>query len=130
MGSDQLIELLSQVSTKLIPVAIFILLIYLILFFKHLVEDIKTLNTTLSKANKAIDTANEQLRKLDKPLATAENLSETVDMVHESAKSAVRSTIAIVLDNLDNIKSKLAGKKNSNVSDEPDIVESSEQASE
>ena len=43
--------------------------------------------------SKTLETTNRQLETLDKPLNTLNELSETVDCVHEASKHAVRSTL-------------------------------------
>ena len=63
---------------------------------------------------KTLTTTEEQIRKLDVPLQTAENLSRTVDEVHETTKKAVKSTASFVMSNLDQLKSWIQ-QKNSNV---------------
>ena len=107
MGSDQLIELLSQVSYKLLPIAGLILLIFLIVFFKNLISAIKVLTKTL-------ETTNEQVRKLDKPLETVEDLSNTLDKVHNASKGAIGKGINIAKDGLDSVVEKMQRKKANN----------------
>lgn len=111
MGTDQLIELLSNVCDKLIPVAGLILLIFLIVFIKHLITALKSLNTTLITTNKMVEDCNIQVKKLDKPLATINELSDTVDNVHNVTKNAVTSTIAIILNNLEGIRDWIMNRK-------------------
>jgi uncharacterized protein YoxC len=107
MGSDQLIELLSQVSYKLLPVAGLILLIFLIVFFKGLIDAMKSLKETL-------ETTNDQIRKLDKPLETVEDLSNTIDKVHNASKGAIGKGINIAKDGLDTVVEKMQKKKENN----------------
>ncbi|MFV0382215.1 MAG: histidine kinase [Breznakia sp.] len=104
MGSDQLIELLSKVSLKVLPILGLVLLIYVIIFFKALIEALKNLTKTL-------ETTEEQVRKLDKPLATVEDLSQTVDQVHVASKGAIFKGIQIAKDSLDVVKEKVSKKK-------------------
>ena len=52
---------------------------------KEAAKLIETLKTSLEKT---LDTANDQLKKLDAPLKTAENISNTVDEVNQTAKEA------------------------------------------
>lgn len=104
MGTDQLIEIVSNVCLKLLPVVGLILLIFIIVFIKHLIDVMKSVNVTLSKTNDLVDECKGQMRKLDKPLSTINDLSETVDNVHESAKTAVNTTINAIVTNLENVK--------------------------
>lgn len=108
MGTDQLIILLSQVCSYLLPVAAFILLIFLIVFIYHLIKVMKKLNQTLGSATVMVEECDKQLKKLDGPLATVNDLSKTVDDVHDATKKALTSTIAIIMNNLGNIKEKFS----------------------
>lgn len=113
MGTDQFIITISNVCYYLLPVAGLVLLIFLIVFFKNLITAMKTLNQTLVQANKMVEECDKQIQKLDGPLNTVNELSETIDNVHEASKKALTSTIAIILNNLSVIKEKFADKKNS-----------------
>lgn len=104
MGLDQLLELLSNVSMKALPIVGFIALVFLILFFKHLIEVMKSLNVAVKKLENTLDTANKDLVSLEKPLQTLSDLSETVDYAHEASKQAVKSSVALVISNLSSIK--------------------------
>lgn len=113
MGTDQFIITISNVCYYLLPVAGLVLLIFLIVFFKNLITAMKTLNQTLVQTNKMVEECDKQIQKLDGPLNTVNELSETIDNVHEASKKALTSTIAIILNNLSVIKEKFADKKNS-----------------
>lgn len=104
MGLDQLLELLSNVSMKALPIAGIVVLVFLALFLKHLVEVMKSLNTAVKKLDKTLETANKDLVSLEKPLQTLSDLSETVDYAHEASKQAVKSSIALLLSNFSSIK--------------------------
>lgn len=130
MGTDQLIELLSEVCAKLLPVAGLILLIFLILFIKNLIVALKSLIITLSTTNKMIEDCNIQVNKLDKPLATMNELSESVDQVHTMTKNALTSTIAIILNNLENIRDWIMSRKDKDDDFDSMFEETSEQESE
>lgn len=114
MGTDQLIELLSEVCARLLPVAGLVLLVFLILFVKNLIIALKTLVVTLTTTNKMIEDCNIQVNKLDKPLATMNELSESVDQVHTMTKNALTSTIAVILNNLENIRDWIMSRKDKN----------------
>lgn len=97
MGTDQLIELLSKVSYKLLPIAGLILLIFAIILIYNL--------NALSKELK------EQTKKLDKPLNAVGALSETVEEINGAANKAVKSSLTVVNTKLDDMKEKMATKK-------------------
>ena len=111
MGADQLIEVVSEVCYKLLPVVGFIVLIFVVMFMKHLIDVLKSVNVTLSKTNELVDECKGQMRKLDKPLATVNDLSESIDNVHESTKNAVNSAINVIVANLENVREWLASRK-------------------
>lgn len=96
MGTDQFIELLSDVCLALLPVAGFVLLVYLIILVKNIIK-------TLKQVNVIIDDCDKQVRKLDKPLDTINHVSETVDNIHDATKSAVSSAAAMIISNSNKI---------------------------
>lgn len=104
MGLDQLVELLSNVSKAILPIVGVIALVFLIVFFKHLIMVMKNANETIVTLKKTLDIANSELESLKKPLHTLNELSDTVDNVHEASKHAVRSTMTVLIDNISVIK--------------------------
>lgn len=112
MGTDQLVNAISNLCYKLLPVLGILLLIYLVLLAKNLIDVLKSVNVTLTKTNDLVDECKGQIRKLDKPLGTINDLSETVDNVHESAKAAVNTAINAIIANLENVKHWIQNIKN------------------
>ena len=104
MGLDQLLELLSNVSMKALPIAGLVVLVLLSMFIKHLIQVLKSANEAVRKLEKTLDTANKELVSLEKPLQTLSELSETVDYAHEASKQAVKSSVAIFISNFSSIK--------------------------
>ncbi|MFR6360614.1 histidine kinase [Amedibacterium intestinale] len=104
MGLDQLLELTSNVAVKALPIAGVVVLIFLAIFLKRLVSLLNTTQDCVQSIKKTVETANKELETLEKPLQTLNELSDTVDCVHEASKHAVRSSIAIFLENLTYIK--------------------------
>ena len=51
------------------------------------------------------------LQKLEKPLQTVNELSETVDLVHEASRNAVRSALVTIIENASSIKDWIFSKK-------------------
>lgn len=88
---------LARLCSYILPIVGVIVLIYLVLFLKQLIESLKRLSVTL-------DTANRQLEKLDAPLQTAEDISHSVDQVHQTVKDGVASAAKVVSENVDNAK--------------------------
>ncbi len=128
MGTDQFIMIISKVSMYLLPVAGLVLLVFLILFFRHLIVALKSLNQTLLQTTKMVEDCDVQIKKLDKPLNTINELSDTVDNVHEMTKSALSSTIALIINNLSAIKDKFMNKKNDTCESSEEVFEESEES--
>lgn len=110
MTLDDLLNLLSDVAWKLVPIIVIILLIFIILLIRNVMISMKKLDNVMKKTEITIDTVNRQLEELDGPLHTINDLSNTVDMVHEASKHAVRSALVIIMDNFSSIKNKFTRK--------------------
>lgn len=104
MGLDQLLELTSSVSLKVLPILGVIALIFLIIFLKRLVTVVTNANHAVDSMKVTLDTTNRQLETLDKPLNTISELSDTVDAVHEASKTAVKSAAVAIVENFSTIK--------------------------
>ncbi|MDH6366320.1 MULTISPECIES: hypothetical protein [Breznakia] len=104
MGSDQFIEMLSQVSSKLIPVAVLILIIFLIVCVKNVIESLKTLNKTLT-------TTEAQVKKLDRPLQTVGDISDTVDRFHIKTRDTIDAGLDAAKEGFSAVKEKAKGVK-------------------
>ena len=96
MELDQLLNLTSTVSGKLLPILGATVLVFLIVFVRR-----------------TLDSAGKQLDALDKPMQTLNEISETVDNVHEASKSVIRSLLSSVIDNV-GVLVKKSSKKNNN----------------
>lgn len=104
MGLDQLLELTSAVSVKLLPILGVIVFIFIIIFLRHLIKILMDTRTAMITLNATLETAHKELKQLDGPLNTLSELSETVDAVHEASKHAVRSTLVTIIENFSSIK--------------------------
>ncbi len=94
---DDFFGTIAKVAGWILPVLGVVALIYLIMILKELLSTIKS-------ATKTLDTTELQIRKLDAPLATVENLSHSIDNVSESASKAIKTASSAVTDNFDTIK--------------------------
>lgn len=104
MTLDSFLILLSDTAWKLVPVVLVVLLIYVIILLRHAIE--------LSKQTKqTMHTVQDDLKKLDKPLQTVNELSETIDLVHEASRNAVRSVLVTIIENASSIKDWILSKK-------------------
>ncbi len=100
MELDQLLNLTSTVAGKLLPILGAVVLFFLIQFFRRLVTLMVSANEAVKSLQGTLDSANKQLDLLEKPMQTLNEISETVDNVHEASKSAVRSVIAALVDQM------------------------------
>ena len=104
MTLDSFLILLSDTAWKLVPVALVVLIIYLIVLFRHAIVLTKQTKETL-------DSVQKELKQLEKPLQTVNELSETIDLVHEASRNAVRSALVTVIENASSIKEWILSKK-------------------
>lgn len=104
MTLDSFLILLSDTAWKLVPVVLVVLLIYVIILLRHAIELAKQTKQTMH-------TVQEDLKKLDKPLQTVNELSETIDLVHEASRNAVRSVLVTIIENASSIKDWILSKK-------------------
>ena len=109
MTLDSFVALLSDTAWKLVPVAVVILLIYLIVFVHRLLGVLKNVD--------------EDLQKLERPLQTVNELSETVDLVHEASRNAVRSALVTIIENASSIKDWIFAKKNEGPNEDAAVQE-------
>ncbi|HJB05325.1 MAG TPA: histidine kinase [Candidatus Merdibacter merdigallinarum] len=104
MTLDSFLILLSDTAWKLVPVVLVVLLIYVITLLRHAIELAKQTKQTMH-------TVQDDLKKLDKPLQTVNELSETIDLVHEASRNAVRSVLVTIIENASSIKDWILSKK-------------------
>lgn len=104
MELDQLLNLTSVVAGKLLPICGVIALIFLCIFLRKLIKVMISTNDAVTSMKTTLDSANRQLEALDKPMQTLNELSETVDCVHEASKNAVKSALVTIIDNIGTIK--------------------------
>ena len=104
MTLDSFLILLSDTAWKLVPVVLVVLLIYFIVLLRHTI-------TLVKQTKKTLDTVDADLQKLEKPLKTVNELSETVDLVHEASRNAVRSALVTIIENASSIKDWIFSKK-------------------
>ena len=104
MTLDSFLILLSDTAWKLVPVVLVVLLISVIILLRHAIELAKQTKQTMH-------TVQDDLKKLDKPLQTVNELSETIDLVHEASRNAVRSVLVTIIENASSIKDWILSKK-------------------
>lgn len=104
MTLDSFLILLSDTAWKLVPVVLVVLLIYVIILLRHAIELAKQTKQTMH-------TVQDDLKKLDQPLQTVNEFSETIDLVHEASRNAVRSVLVTIIENASSIKDWILSKK-------------------
>lgn len=105
MTVDELFSTIAKVAGWILPVLGVVIFIYIIRVFSQLLITLKSLTKTL-------DTTQEQIRKLDAPLSTVEDLSHTVDEVHDTTKQAVKASVDYVAKNFNQVRELLRSKTN------------------
>jgi hypothetical protein len=84
---DALLESLSSVSLKLLPILGVAIFVFLIIFLKKSFE-------LLRKLDKTLDQVEQTMKKIDGPINTVVAVSKTIDMVNSAAENAIK-TIAV-----------------------------------
>lgn len=82
MSIDALFAAIAKVANYLLPVLGVVILVYLILLVRTLIDTLKDLSLTLL-------TAESEIKKLDGPLNTVDSISKTIDEVHIKTKDMV-----------------------------------------
>lgn len=97
MQLNEFFDTLSTLCIKVLPLLGVILLVYLIMAVRYLIPCLKN-------ANKTLEEANLQLRKLDVPLNTIQEISKSIDSVHELTKESVKTISLAIYENLNALK--------------------------
>lgn len=103
-GSGDFIDMLSVFSKQILPIVGVVALVLLSVALWHLVKFIKSLDTTIDKVNHTIDNVDQSVDKLQVPLETLENISYSVDSVHEFAKDTIVKSVDMITDNFEIVK--------------------------
>lgn len=104
MTTDQFIEFFSELCSKLLPIVGVIVLIYIILLLRKIIQFFVSLQKTMVTVDSTVSVVEEQIRKLDAPLNTVTEFSETLDNLHEMSQNAVKSTLLALISNLNVIR--------------------------
>ncbi len=102
--SGDFIDLLSVFSKQILPIIGVIALILLCKVLWELVKFVQGLDTTMDKVNDTIDSVDQSVEKLQVPLDTLENLSYSIDSVHEFTKSTIIKSVDMITDNFTIVK--------------------------
>lgn len=118
MELDQLLNLTSVVAGKVLPILGVVAVVFLIIFLRKLIALMITANDTVSSLKITLDSASKQIDALDKPMQTLNDLSETVDHVHDASKSVMKSVLNALVENVSGVI-KMAMKKSEEETIEP-----------
>lgn len=105
MGADELIQIVSDLCLKFLPILGVVLLVYLIILLRRILNLLQNVNHTVDTVNKTVEEVNMQIRKLDAPLNTVAAISLSVDHLHELGQKAVSNTAQMILENIEFLKS-------------------------
>lgn len=90
---DELLQILNEVSTILMPIVGVICLVLLAVVLFNINKTIKRLSTTIDEVDKTLVSTNSKIDQLEGPLNTLNSVSKSVDIVNDSAVNAVTSII-------------------------------------
>ena len=97
MGTDTMIQTLSQLFLYLLPVAGVVFLVYLIKLIKEAREVIKAIQPCLEELAKLSNNCNDQLTKFDKTLTNVAEVSEkTTDLVSHDLVKGVKNVLDVI----------------------------------
>ena len=104
MTTDQFIEFFSELCSKLLPIIGVIVLIYVILLLRKIILFFVSMQKTMITVDSTVSVVEEQIRKLDAPLNTVTEFSQTLDNLHEMSQNAVKSALLALISNLNVIR--------------------------
>ena len=84
---DQLLTLLSDVSTSMLPILGVVMLIFLIIVLVKARNIIKQYSSTIRKLDRTIETINGELDEVKKSLQTLKNISLKIDAFQDGLVS-------------------------------------------
>ncbi len=108
MGTEEVLAAIAQIAMWILPVVGVVVLIYLALLFKKLIE-------TLKEVDKTLVLVDDQVKKLDEPLATVQQISGSVDEIHNKARDVAKSASVAASDNITRAKDWFAERKNKEI---------------
>ena len=104
MTTDQFIEFFSELCSKLLPIIGVFVLIYVILLLRKIIQFFVSMQKTMITVDSTVSVVEEQIRKLDAPLNTVTEFSQTLDNLHEMSQNAVKSALLALISNLNVIR--------------------------
>ena len=104
MTTDPFIEFFSELCSKLLPIIGVIVLIYVILLLRKIIQFFVSMQKTMITVDSTVSVVEEQIRKLDAPLNTVTEFSQTLDNLHEMSQNAVKSALLALISNLNVIR--------------------------
>ena len=104
MTTDQFIEFFSELCSKLLPIIGVIVLIYVILLLRKIIQFFVSMQKTMITVDSTVSVVEELIRKLDAPLNTVTEFSQTLDNLHEMSQNAVKSALLALISNLNVIR--------------------------
>ena len=100
---DELLKALNEVSTILFPIVGVICLVLLGMVLFNINKTIKRLSVTIDEVDKVISSTGSKIDQLDGPLNTLNSVSKSVDIVNDSAVSAISSAVKFSMKHSDSI---------------------------
>ena len=101
---NEFIEASQNLANQLIPVAIVVVLVFIVVLLINCIKFIKELRLNLKDLDITVDLINESLDKAQTPLDTAVVLSKTVNKVHDSGIAVIKEAVGVIIKNVKNYK--------------------------
>lgn len=104
MGMEEFFTVLSDICLKILPVVGVVLFIYLVVLVHRLLQVLGSVHKAVDSANQTIHEVEIQVRKLDGPLQTATEISDSVSKVHQMSEHAIKTIALMMVENFSAIK--------------------------
>ncbi len=107
---DALLLALKDISVQLLPILGALVLIFLCILLKKLVNLMNSLTKTIDNLSPTLKLVDQSLEKCQAPLDSVVKLSHTVDNVHDKTIESVNKASEYMHENMHDIKNKFSEK--------------------
>lgn len=97
MSAEEFLSGFAKFASYLLPIVGVVVLIYLVILMKKLIETLKELDKTMVLVD-------DQVKKLDEPLATVQQLSASVDDMHNKTRDVLKNASHAAEENISKAK--------------------------
>lgn len=108
---DAFLEAAKNLADQILPTLSVVVLAFVLVMVYQIIKFFKELRTNLNDLDKTVDLVNQSLDKVQVPLQTASNISQSVDKLHESGVFAFKQAIQYGVANFQAMKDYMQAKK-------------------